>query len=139
MVNYVENISRSGLSIYDLVDPENTQLYIPTYELETILKNSLIGLSLQGYKLRTRSKIVKAAVCEALGYPVPSSFKRTQPRFPGQNFDVYSQKSFNVQIWNEEVNATRRYVFLKVAENDIVSAVRVVTGGLVTLMIHCWG
>ena len=128
MVNYVENISKSGLSIYDLVNPENTQLYIPTYELETILKNSLIGLSLQGYKLRTRSKIVKEAVCRALGYPVPSSFKRTQPRFPGQNFDVYSQKSFNVQIWNEEVNATRRYVFLKVNENDIVAAVRVITG-----------
>ncbi|WP_295996792.1 hypothetical protein [uncultured Veillonella sp.] len=128
MVNYVENISRSGLSIYEPVDPENTQLYIPTHELETILVNSLIGLPLQGYKLRTRSKIVKVAVCRALGYPVPSSFKRTQPRFPGQNFDVYSQKSLNVQIWNEEVDAARRYVFLKVNENDIVTAVKVITG-----------
>ena len=41
MVNYVENISKSGLSIYDLVNPENTQLYIPTYELETILKKAM--------------------------------------------------------------------------------------------------
>lgn len=67
-------------------------------------------------------------ICEAIGYPVPRSFKKTQPRFPGQNFDVYTQKSLNVQIWNEEVDASRRYVFLCIDESDTVTAVRVITG-----------
>ena len=88
----------------------------------------MVGLSLDGYALRTRSKIVKTAICDALGYPTPKSFKKTQPRFFGQNFDVYTQKSLNVQIWNEEVDASRRYVFLRVNDSDVITAVRVITG-----------
>ena len=52
------------------------------------------------------------------------------PRFPGQNFDVYTQKSLNVQIWNEEVDLFRRYVFLRANENDVITSVRVITGDL---------
>lgn len=128
MVNYPLNISRSRLTIYDSIDPSNQNLYIPTYALERILSDSLIGLSLEGLPLRTRSKVVKEQICEALGYPIPNSFKKTQPRFPGQNFDVYTQKSLNVQIWNEEVDLTRRYVFLRVSEDDVITKVRVITG-----------
>ena len=96
--------------------------------MERILSDFLIGKSLDGLPLRTRSKIVKSWICEALGYPVPKSFIKTQPRFPGQNFDVYTQKSMNVQIWNEDVDADRRYVFLKVDNDDVITNVRVVTG-----------
>ena len=96
----------------------------------------MIGLSLYGYALRTRSKVVKSEICKALGYPIPSSFAKTQPRFPGQNFDVYTQKSMNVQIWNEEVDASRRYVFFQVNENDIITAVRIITGEELVLFDH---
>jgi hypothetical protein len=71
---------------------------------------------------------VKSKICEALGYPVPTSFKKTKPRFPGQDFDVYTQKRLNVQIWNEEISASRRYVFLRVDEADTITAVRVIAG-----------
>lgn len=98
MINYVSNIRNSGLSIYNDIDFENQKLFIPLFALERILSDFLIGKSLNGLPLRTRSKIVKSLICEALGYPVPKSFIKTQPRFPGQNFDVYTQKSMNVQI-----------------------------------------
>lgn len=130
MINYPENIRRSGLSIYDPIDPGDGYLFIPTYDLESILSGSMIGLSLEGLPLRTRSKVVKEEICRALGYPIPTSFRKTQPRFPGQNFDVYTQKSLNVQIWNEEVDLSRRYVFLRANENDVITSVRVITGDL---------
>ena len=128
MINYAQNISNTNLTIYDSIHPDNSKLFIPTYALETILSSKLIGLCLGGLPLRTRSKVVKTKICEALGYPVPQSFIKTKPRFPGQNFDVYTQKSLNVQIWNEEVDLSRRYVFLKVDEDDIISCVRVISG-----------
>ncbi len=130
MVNYPQNISRSGYTIYDYIDPRNHELYIPTEILEAILADQLIGLSLEGLPLRTRSKVVKEHICSALGYPVPLSFRKTQPRFPGQNFDVYTQKSMNVQIWNEEVDMDRRYVFLQADEDDTIISVKVITGDI---------
>lgn len=128
MINYPKNIEESGLSIYHAIDPADAYLYIPMEDLEDILTDALIGLSLDGYALRTRSKVVKSKICKALGYPIPASFRKTQPRFPGQNFDVYTQKSLNVQIWNEEVDAARRYVFLRVNEDDIITSVKVISG-----------
>lgn len=130
MINYPKNIYASGLSIYDRIDPEDDYLYIPTVCLEKILSDAMVGLSLAGLPLRTRSKVVKEEICKALGYPIPKSFIKTQPRFFGQNFDVYTQKRLNVQIWNEEVDASRRYVFLRVNENDVITSVRVITGDL---------
>lgn len=128
MIDYPKRIFESGLSIYDPIRPTDKYLYIPLFALERILSNHLVGRSLNGLALRTRSKIVKQEICKALGYPIPNSFKKTQPRFPGQNFDVYTQKSLNVQIWNEEVCADRRYVFLQVNDDDIITCVRVITG-----------
>jgi hypothetical protein len=103
-------------------------LWIPSPELEAILSDALKGLTLAGLPLRTRSKVVKQRVAEALGYPVPESFRKTKPRFPGQNFDTYAQKANNLQVWNEELAPTRRYVILRVSDDDRVTAVRVVTG-----------
>lgn len=130
MIDSAQNIQNYNLSIYDPITPDDKALFIPIYTLEKLISKHLIGYSLNGLPLRTRSKVVKALICEALGYPIPRTFKKTQPRFPGQNFDVYTQKSLNVQIWNEEVDASRRYVFLQIDENDIISNVRVISGNV---------
>lgn len=125
----ISAIAASGLTIYDSLD-KRLDLFLDDEALERILNKALIGLVLD-QPLRTRSKVLKSNVCEALGYPIPSSFKRTRPRFPGQNFDTYVQKSNNLQIWNEEVSPSRRYVLIRVNENDKVSKVRVVTGPVI--------
>jgi hypothetical protein len=134
LLRYTDAIRRSGLSIYDPIEVGDPKLWIPSPELEAILDTRLIDLNLAGLPLRTRSKVVKRAVCEALGYPVPSSFRRTRPRFPGQYFDTYAQKSNNLQIWNEELSPIRRYVILRVSEKDVITRVRVVTGDTLSLL-----
>lgn len=110
-MSYVRNIRKSGLTIYDFISKEDRNLYIPIDELEKILDDGMRGFSVGGLALRTRSKVVRSEICKVLGYPVPSSFKKTQPRFVGQNFDTYIQETLNVQIWNEPVDPERRYVF----------------------------
>jgi len=121
-------IRESGKSIYDSLGPHDESLWLPNLQLEEMLNRSLQGMSLRGLPLRTRSKVVKEAVCKALGYPVPSSFKKTQPRFPGQNFDTYIQKANNLQVWNEDLDASRRYVLIRVSSDDVVQCVKVVDG-----------
>ena len=123
---YRERIQESKLTIYDSLDG-SPELLIPTAGLESILRSSLQGMLLD-FPIRTRSKYVKSAICEAIGYPVPKSFRKTQPRFPGQDFDVYVQKSNNLQIWNEALDANRRYVLVRVGDDLRVTTVRVVTG-----------
>jgi hypothetical protein len=119
-------ITASGLSIYEpLVDKPD--LFWDIAILEDHLRTRLVGLTL-AYPLRTRSKVIKAAVCRALGYPVPKAFRRIRPRFPGQDLDVYVQKADNLQIWNEEVSPTRRYALIRVNYHDEITDVRVVTG-----------
>lgn len=126
--DYPGTIAASGLTIYDAVEVGDPDLWVPTPELESLLDQRLRGISLAGLALRTRSKVVKEAVCRALGYPVPQSFKKTQPRFVGQMFDTYAQKSNNLQVWNEELSPTRRYVILRVSEDDEITRVKVVNG-----------
>ena len=125
----VKAISSSGLTIYDSLETR-PELYIDTRALERILNQALVGLDLN-YPIRTRSKVLKSSVCQALGYPVPKSFRKTQPRFPAQNFDTYVQKSNNLQIWNEEVASSRRYVLIRVDDNQVVTRVKVVTGDVI--------
>jgi hypothetical protein len=131
---FVAAIRKSGLTIYDPIKVGDPALWIPTPELQALLDAGLRGLSLAGLPLRTSSKVVKTKVCEALGYPVPKSFKKTQPRFSGQLFDTYRQKSNNLQVWNEELSPTRRYVIIRVSDNDIVTRVKVVTGEALALL-----
>ncbi len=92
----IKLIRDSRLTIYDSLH-DRPDLFIDHRSLEKLLNRTLRGLSLD-YPLRTRSKVLKAAVCSALGYPIPIRFSRTQPRFPGQNFDTYVQKANNLQI-----------------------------------------
>lgn len=131
---YVSMIRDSGLSIYDSIEIGDPDLWIPTPELEQLLNSAMKGLSLKGLPLRTRSKVVKEHVCRALGYPVPSSFKKTQPRFQGQFFDTYVQKSNNLQVWNEELAPSRRYVIIRVNEEDDIAKVKVVTGDTLAML-----
>lgn len=123
-----ERISRSGLSIYDAIPDSQRDLFIPAEKLERILEDFIIGKAYGDMPLRTRSKAVNQDICKALGYPVPSSFKKTKPRFPGQNFDKYVQKANNLQVWNEELDSTRRYVILRQNEEGKISRVKVITG-----------
>lgn len=131
---FARAISYSGLSIYDLIEIGDKDLWIPAPELQALLDKGLKGISLAGLPLRTRSKIVKEHVCRTLGYPVPASFKRTQPRFRGQLFDTYIQKSNNLQIWNEELAPARRYALIRVSKEDVVTRVKVVTGDALALL-----
>jgi hypothetical protein len=127
--DYATRIRKSGLTIYDSLD-SRPDLLIDHDDLERILNKSLLGLNLN-FPQRTRSKVAKTAVCTALGYPAPSGFKRTRPRFPGQNLDVFVQQADNLQIWNDEVAASRRYVIVRVDERGITTKVRVVTGEVI--------
>ena len=124
----VKNISASNLSIYSAIEVGDKNLWLTSIELEAVLNNGLAGLSLKGLPLRTRSKKVKGAICKVLGYPIPDSFQKTQPRFSGQQFDTYTQKSNNLQVWNEDLDPLRRYVILRLNENDEVIKVKVVSG-----------
>lgn len=125
---YKQAIALSGYDIYTLIEVGHPGHWIPSQHLEALLNEKLVGLTLEGLALRTRSKTVKEAVCEALGYPVPKSFKKTQPRFFGQQLDIYTQKSLNLQIWNEELSPTRRYAIIQVLEDDTIGKVKVVNG-----------
>lgn len=121
-----DRIASSGITIYDRLSTHDPR-FLAVADLEGVLREVLVGTSLR-YPIRTRAKRAKAAVCKALGYPVPRSFKKTRPRFPSQNLDVYVQKSDNLQIWNEEVAPERRYVLIRLDSNDVVVGVRVLTG-----------
>jgi hypothetical protein len=130
---YVDGIRNAGLSIYDQIPRKVGHLRVPDKQLERILTAALRGLNVN-LPARTRSKIVKTKICEALGYAVPERFEKTQPRFPGQNFDAYVQKSNNLQIWNEEISPTRRYVLIFVSAEDLITHVRVLNGEAIALL-----
>lgn len=125
---FVDLITRSGKTIYDHIDRGDAQLWIPSDALEEILQIRLAGISLAGLPLRTRSKVLKGHVCRSLGYPQPASFLKTKPRFQGLDFDTYVQKANNLQIWNEELAASRRYVLIRVNDHDVITRVKVVSG-----------
>ncbi|MBC8011148.1 MAG: restriction endonuclease [Burkholderiales bacterium] len=115
-------------TIYEITPPDSGR-FIAAEQLESWLDRELRGFPVQGLPLRTRSKVVKRRICEVLGYAVPTSFKRTRPlaRFPCQDFDLYVQTSDNLQVWNDALSATRRYVLIREA-GGVLAKVRVVTG-----------
>ncbi|MEI6607563.1 MAG: restriction endonuclease [Verrucomicrobiota bacterium] len=128
-LGFAARIAESGLSIYDEIEI-GSEFWIPSDSLELLLQLELVGHRFESAALRTRSKLAKEKVCLALGYPVPKSFKKTRPRarFPGQNFDTYVQGANNLQIWNEELSPSRRYVLIRPDFEGVVQRVRVVCG-----------
>ncbi|HLP76762.1 MAG TPA: hypothetical protein VK327_07565 [Candidatus Paceibacterota bacterium] len=125
--DYVALIRESNKTLYDAIEV-GAKLWIPSRELERLLDEGLSGLNTANMPNRTRSKVVKTRICEILGYPVPGSFKRIRPRFFGQDFDAYVQAADNLQVWNEELSPTRRYVLIRPGKNGKISRVKVVTG-----------
>lgn len=123
-----DNIKHSGYSIYNPIAIGDPKLWLSVNELAQLLDTSLKGISLAGLPNRTRSKKAKELVCEALGYQKPKSFQKVQPRFSGQRFDIYVQKSNNLQIWNEELSPDRRYVLIRVNDASVITKVKVVNG-----------
>ena len=65
---FVAAIRKSGLTIYSPITVGDPALWIPTPELQALLDAGLRGLSLTALPLRTSSKVLKAKVCEVLGY-----------------------------------------------------------------------
>lgn len=126
-----EAVRQSGRSIYDDLSNE-TDLIYDIADLEERLNAHLVG-EVWDFPIRTRSKVAKQAVAEVMGYPVPSSFRKTQPRFPGQRLDISVQMADNLQIWNEEVDPGRRYALIRVTSEGLVTRVRVVTGEVIAL------
>ena len=131
-VDYPKSIRARGITIYDVAQVDDANLWIPTAELERLLNRGLSGMSVGGLPLRTRSKEVKKRICSTLGYPEPRSFKRTSPAFSGQRFDVYVQKSDNLQVWNRGISDDLRYVLVRVGADDRVSSVKVVNGDVLS-------
>lgn len=115
-----------GVDIYEPLVDHPEVVYDKT-ELESLLQHELIGRVFDA-PIKTRGKLAKQAVADALGYPVPSIFRSVRPRFPGQDLDVYVQQSNNLQVWNEDISPTRRYVVLRVDASARVTAVRVADG-----------
>lgn len=121
-----EAVVELGFDIYQPLT-QHPEVVYTTGEIEALLRHELVGRVFDA-PIRTRAKLAKQAVAAALGYPVPAALKKTRPRFPGQDLDVYVQQSNNLQIWNDEVNPTRRYAVLGLDENSRVIAVRVIEG-----------
>lgn len=121
-----EAVVELGFDIYEPLTTYPEALYTRA-ELEALLQHELAGQVFAG-PIRTRSKRAKEAVCRALGYPIPSAFRRVKPRFPGQDLDVYVQQHDNLQVWNEELIPTRRYAVIRVDDAGNVVAVRVAEG-----------
>lgn len=122
-----ESIRDQGLDIYTSVEAVDPDLFFPDKELAVYLEFALHGRELGG-PIRTRSKLAKQMVASALGYGTPASFKRTRPRFPGQDLDIHVQQDNNLQIWNQDISPEQRYVLIRPDSNDIVQTVRVVRG-----------
>lgn len=121
-----EAVADLGFDVYKPLTNYPEVVYL-TAELEALLGQELLGQVFDA-PIKTRGKLAKQAVAAALGYPVPKTLRRTQPRFPGQDLDVYVQQSNNLQVWNAEVTPTRRYAILRVNAANQVVAVRVIEG-----------
>ena len=91
-------IQQREISVYDSPTNVESDDFFTVVQLEALLKKQLIGRTdLVGLAVRTRSRIAKTLVCEALGYQAPRSFKRVSPRLPHPLIDVYAQQSTNLQ------------------------------------------
>lgn len=121
-------IEAAAVDLYSEPATADSAFFYSPEELEILLRRELVGRAdLAGLAVKTRAVVAKALVCWALGYVSPRSFKRVNPRLPHPAVDVYAQQSNNLQIWNEEVDAERRYVIL-LLDSESVFDVRVIAG-----------
>jgi hypothetical protein len=116
-----------GLTIYDAFDV-HPETVLSTDHLEALLRHELVGEVLDSPANRTRAKLGKQLVCRALGYEIPDAFRRTQPRIPAQDLDVFVQQRDNVQVYNVEIAPSRRYAIVRIDADYRISDVRVIEG-----------
>ena len=102
---YADHIRKSGRTIYDPIEVGDPNLWVPTPALESLLNNALAGLNLAGLPNRTRSKVVKTAVCKALGYPVPASFAKDETAIPRPDVRYLHPKKQQSSSLERRVNA----------------------------------
>lgn len=114
---------------FDIYEPlaDYPEVVFTTAQLEALLARELHGRIFDA-PIKTRGKLAKQAVAATLGYPIPRTLKKTIPRFPGQDLEVFVQQRNNLQVWNTEVSPTRRYAVLGVDHANRVIAVRVIEG-----------
>lgn len=121
-------ITAENIDLYSSPVTARSDLFFSPMQLEVLLKDELVGSTELAEKpVKTRANVAKRIVCEALGYTPPRSFKHVNPRLPHLSADVYAQQANNLQIWNESVDAERRYIILILRDGEIVD-VRVVAG-----------
>lgn len=116
------------MNIYTTILNQSSSQWLNNDDLKNKLLRGLENFSSGKQPIRTRKKTYKDKVCEILGFEIPSSYKRTKPMFPIMDFDVYVQQSNNLQIWNEEVLPSRRYVVIRVNEEGSFLTLKVITG-----------
>ncbi|HEY4379551.1 MAG TPA: hypothetical protein VGN01_04340 [Acidobacteriaceae bacterium] len=130
---YVLAIRKWGKLISEPIAIGDSTLWIPDHELELLALEGLRGVDVR-LPQRTRAKLVRQKICEALGYPIPKSFPRTRPRFIGQNFDSFVQLRDNLQVWNAEILPSQRYLILRASEDGAITSARVIGGAALALM-----
>lgn len=124
-----DRIRASHISVFDDTADADSPFYYASSEVEALLKSRLIGnQGLSQLENKSRGKFAKQLVAEALGYEAPASFKRVRPRLLHPGLDVAVQGSRNFQPVNEDIDASRRYVFVILDGDKYISDVRVVLG-----------
>lgn len=125
-----DRIRTANPSIYDPPVDATSDLYYSVSELELLIARHLEEHldALCGLPVRTRSKVAKGLICDALGYETPRSFTKTQPRFPHPNLDVAVQSANNLQLWNQEIDPARRYVVILTDSDGRFRSVKVIPG-----------
>jgi hypothetical protein len=116
-----------GLSFSDASQTRRAGAFLTLSQLQDYLSEALRGLSVSGLALKTRSQFVRQQVFAALGY-TPEGKSGDGALFGAQNADIYVQKANNLQVWNDKLDARRRYVVVVVDAADQVAGVRAFTG-----------
>ncbi|MBD8534419.1 restriction endonuclease [Plantibacter sp. CFBP 13570] len=125
-----DQVAWNAIHLYAQSATADSRFFFAPHHLEVLLKTELVGnTDLAGLPVRTRAKVAKTLVCEALGYEAPPAFVKVRggPRLPHPAIDVYAQQASNLQIWNDEVDAERRYVIL-ILDDFEIRDVKVIAG-----------
>lgn len=124
---FATGVSALELPFDDSATTRRSGAFLKLAQLEDFLSEALTGMDVSGMPLKTRSKFVRDAVISSLGYATPKSYRKGVI-FAAQNADIYVQKANNLQIWNEKIEPSRRYLVVVLAQNDTVAGVRAFTG-----------
>lgn len=110
MAGVKESAIRKRAKIIEIADEESIfedpieDVFYTDEELRYLLSTFQMDRDLSGMAPVTKSHAVKKKFVEHLGYPKPSKLRgknrKSKPKFRGQLFDLFAQKSTNLQVWN---------------------------------------